>query len=383
MTKQPTDDTMPTPEAALDRRTFITGAASALATAGILGQADEASGEQDKTRPRRAAIEPVKEGQGRIVQVTHEGATERIKKVNAEVVRSMVEKALTTFTKEKDLASSLGRFFTKDDVVGIKINTLGSPFTTVDPATAFALADGLHALGIPKNNITIYDQYGSRMRKAGFNVMKARQKPAADAYQIHNHETLDYARDPIDLGGFNKNNNKPTKSRLPELLGRLTAVLNLCCVKDHDLTGVTGALKNVSYGNIDRVPIYHCKPDCNPTCVHEGKCNVARLYTHEKMGGLVKLVVCDALRALCQGGPKNNMSFTAAHNSILVSTDPVAIDRAIVEIVNNYRKERQLKPLEEDQGGRRNPLRILEAANKLGLGENDLARIKWEKVKMG
>ena len=134
---------------------------------------------------------------------------------------------------------------------------------------------------------------------------------------------------------------------------------------------------------MDRVPIYHCKPECNPSCVHDGKCNVSRIYTHEKMGGLVRLVVCDALRVLYQGGPQDNMTYKAAHNAVLVSTDPVAIDRAIVEIVNSYRKERKLKPIEEDQGGRRNPLRFIAAANALGLGENDLAKIKWDKVEMG
>jgi uncharacterized protein (DUF362 family) len=371
-------------EEGVDRRAFIAGTASALAATGLMVEADEAmaEGRQDKTR-RAPLVRPVKEGSGHIVQVSHSGATEKIKKTNEDIVRAMVEKALTTYTGQKDIASALGKYFKKEDVVGIKINALGCPYAAVHPATAFALADGLHALGIPKNNIYIYDQYGSRMRKAGFKVMRPKQKPKEDQYQVHNHETLGYERAPTDVGGFNKHNKKPYKSKLPKLVDRLTAVLNVCCVKDHDLTGITGALKNVSYGNVDRVPIYHCKPECNPSCVHDGKCNVSRIYTHEKMGGLVRLVVCDALRVLYQGGPQDNMTYKAAHNAVLVSTDPVAIDRAIVEIVNSYRKERKLKPIEEDQGGRRNPLRFIAAANALGLGENDLAKIKWDKVEMG
>ena len=45
-------------------------------------------------------------------------------------------------------------------------------------------------------------------------------------------------------------------------------------------------------------------------------------------------------------------------------------------------KERKLKSIENDRGGRRAP-RFLEAANKLGLGEHDLAKIQWDKINMG
>ena len=88
--------------------------------------------------------------------------------------------------------------------------------------------------------------------------------------------------------------------------------------------------------------------------------------------------MCDALRVLYQGGPQDNMTYKKAHNAVLVSTDPVAMDRAILEIVNGYRKEKGLKPVEADRGGRRAP-RFIESAAKLGLGEPDLAKITWDK----
>ncbi len=352
---------------------------------------EKPAAEADKNKPPVEEVppaEPVQEksfpmkAPGKLVQVTHPGATTDIKKTDEAIVAKMVEEALKKLTGEADGVKAIGRFIKKEDIVGIKVNCLGSPYASVHPATAYALAELVHKLGVAKKDIIIYDQYGSRMQKAGFKTLPKDAKDPVDKFPVHFHETMGYETERVDLGGFNKNNDKPYSSQLPKVLARFTAVINVCVPKDHDLTGVTGALKNVSYGNVERVPIYHCKPDCNPTCVHGGMCNVSRIYKHEKMGGLVRLVVCDALRVLFQGGPQDNMTFKAAHNAILASTDPVAIDRAILTIVDEYRATRKLKPIAEDQGGRR-AARFIEAGEKLGLGVSDLAKIKWEKHTMG
>ncbi len=407
---------------ALDRRTFLTGTAAGLVVGtGLLAcdsdkadagdkpaKAEAPKVEPKKVEPKKAEAPAQEAGakadakpeepkkapaaktfpmteRGRVVQVTHDGATTKIRKTDADIVDKMVREALVKFTGEKDAVAALPRFLSKDDVLGIKINTLGSPYAAVDPATAFALARVANEMGIPKNKIIIYDQYGSRMRKARFRPQREKQRDPKDDFAVHFHGTLGYTKDKKDLGGFFKFKGKDGKykkgsSKVPLILEKVTAVINLCVPKDHDLTGVTGALKNVSYGNIERVPVYHCQPDCNPKCVH-GTCNVAKLYKHNLMGGKVRLVVMDALRVLYQGGPQDNMTYKKAHNAVMVSTDPVSIDRLILKIVNDYRKEKGLKTVEQDRGGRRAP-RFIEAADKIGLGESDLAKIKWEKHKL-
>ncbi len=363
-------------------------------------EAKQTKKEEEAKKEEAPKAEPVQEKafpfkrDGYIVSVTNAGATEKIKKTNEDVVKQMVGEALKKLTGESDAVKAMGHFIKKDDVtakegkdrIGIKVNSRGAPFAAVHPATAFALAELVHAQGIPKEQIVIYDQYGSRMRKAGFQVQpKGGRKPLKpnNGFLVHNHETAGYTKERLDLGGINKNNNKPMKSAVPKVLNRIAAVVNVCVPKDHDLTGITGALKNVSYGNIDRVPVYHCTQKCNPKCSH-GECNVSRLYKHELMGGLVRVVVCDALRVLFNGGPQDNMTHKAAHNTIMASTDPVAIDRRIHQIVNEYRAnyKKPLKPIEEDLGGRRAP-RHIDAAARLGLGVADPAKIKIDEVKMG
>lgn len=350
------------------------------------GVVKDAPAPDEKGAPGGGGGFPMKE-KGKILQVTHNGATTNITKTNADVVKQMVSEALVKFTGEKDAVAAMGRFIKADDVVGIKVNCLGSPYASSDPATAFALAELVNQLGVPKTSITIYDQYGSRMRTGRFKPQNENQADPKSDYPVHFHGTMGYEDADTETMGIFKFKGKDGKykkgmSKLPKVLKRFTAVINLCVAKDHDLTGITGAMKNVSYGNVDRVPVYHCQPECNPTCVHDGICNVARIYQHPEFGGKVRLVIGDALRVLYQGGPQDNMTYKKAPNSIFVSTDPVTMDRALLELINTYRKDNNLKPIEQDGGGRRAP-RFIEGGAKLGLGEADLAKIKWDKVSLG
>jgi hypothetical protein len=191
----------------LDRRQFVAGAAAGLALgSAVLACEDSAAnppGEPTVPEPAKqvpgpdaaqaadaaqakeeatAKLEPLQEKsfpmkvRGKLVEITAPGATTNVTKTNEEVVIKMVAEALTKFTGESDPVKAIGRFIKTDDVVGIKVNALGSPFASVHPATAFALAELCHKLGIAKNKIYIYDQYGSRMRKAKFKPLREKAK---------------------------------------------------------------------------------------------------------------------------------------------------------------------------------------------------------------
>ena len=348
------------------RREFLAGTAAAAGATLVAGTAS--AGETF----------PLKRG-GVVLGVTHPGATQAVTKNDDAIIRRMVNEALQRFTGAADPGQAMARFFTKEDVVGVKINTLGSPHASVNRVTAFAIADALHARGIPKQHIIIYDQYGSRMRKAGFKPLWPGHTAKDGEYPVHNHKTLGYETADTAHAGLVGKKKRPGASKLPKLLQQLTAVVNVCVPKDHDLTGVTGALKNVAYGNIDYVPRFHCRPECTPTCQYDGKCNVARIYSHPRLGGKVRLVICDAVRVLYHGGPQDKPRWRAAHNSMLIGTDPVAMDRIIHELVDTYRKQNKMKPVAEDRAGRRAP-RFIEGAAALGLGEADRSKIRFETV---
>ena len=316
---------------------------------------------------------------GHVVRAYHSGATIKVTKQDKEIVERMLEAALLRLTGESSIGDAMKHFVKPDDIVGVKLNTLGSPYSTVTAETAFAVADAVHAAGVAKENIIIYDQYGSRMRKAKIRPMPTYKKPQPGQYQVHFHKNLGYEDKPTDFGAKRKNG-KATTSKLAAVARKCTAVINVCVPKDHDLSGVTGAIKNVAYGNIDSVPKYHCSKECVPTCKH-GVCNIAKVYSHAQMGGKVRLIVCDALRVLYHGGPQDK-KWREVHNEIAVTTDPVAMDRIIYDWVDGYRKKHKLKPLAIDRDGRRLP-RFIQGAADLGLGEGDLAKITQDRIELG
>ncbi len=274
----------------------------------------------------------------------------------------------------------MARFVKPGDVVGVKINTLGSPHSSVHPATAFAVAEAVHAAGVPKENVIIYDQYGSRMKTGGFRALGPGMKGKPGNFPVHYHKTLGYEDDATPVDGRNRRGDL-SEARLAKIARKVTAVINVCVPKDHDLTGVTGALKNVAYGNIETVPHFHCSREkCKTACFHDGICNVARVYNHEQLGGKVRLVICDALRVLYHGGPQDKR-FREAKNEIAVSTDPVAMDRVILDWIETIREAKGLKSVFVDRDGTRAP-KFIEGAARLGLGEADLAKIVQKRIEL-
>ena len=106
----------------------------------------------------------------------------------------------------------------------------------------------------------------------------------------------------------------------------------------------------------------------------------------------------DGLRGVWHGGPfARTLRYVFYPKRILFGTDPVAIDRLLLDIVDDERKrqgaisiwDRSPKSLTNDQRARdqdpnvniliREPGHV-EYASKLGLGVGDLARIKVEEI---
>jgi hypothetical protein len=336
------------------RRDFLAGTAALVGTA-VAGEL-------------RAA--PTK-GSARVALVQHSGATRSVKRINTDVVAEMVEQALRLFSGAASGKQALAGLFKPHEKVGIKVNAFAHPHSMVNPVTAMTLARLLVAGGVKPQNVRIFDQYVSRMQRAGYRL----RKPKDDIWV-----TGPDGRDP-ELQTYQDVKRK-VSFHWAKALTWADALINVCVPKDHDLTGVTGALKNVAFGVVRPtkrrekwsytvVPAFH-RNNCDPAIVE--------LYSRPVIRNKVRLVVCDAVRVLYQGGPKDNPRHRARNNELLVSTDPVAMDTLILEIVERHRKANRLKPLAAD---RRRPARFLATAAERGLGINDRGRIEVVKKVLG
>lgn len=363
-----TDDKAPQPPSPLHRRDFLAGTAAV-----VVGGAAVAVNSTPALASEQATA--------RIVQLEHSGATTGTTTLDDEVVSQLIEKALMRFAGAATGVEALRKYFDPTQKIGIKINTLGSPYSAVNPITAFTLARLLEEMGAPKTNIRIYDQYQTRMRKAGYRLRRPE-----DGVWVTKHLGRAPERQVYEKNGRRVEFHWDQTATWPD------AVINVCIPKDHDLTGVTGALKNMAMGNVEPtseraantanpghytvVPRFHTN-NCDPA--------IPWLYSQPMIKGKVKLIVADALRVLYHGGPQDKPRFRKRLNQIWVATDPVAVDSTILRLVNGIRQEKGMKPVEEDlfRNKPRLPHYIATAADEYGLGVRDAAHITLDHEVIG
>ena len=152
------------------------------------------------------------------------------------------------------------------------------------------------------------------------------------------------------------------------LTQEITALINIPFMKDHMMSGITGALKN-HYGS------FH-----NPQACHGNHCDpfLADLNAIPVIRDKTRLIILDALQPFADGGPPLSKRNTVwDHHSLLVSRDPVAVDYMAWKIIDEKRKELGIPSLAE---AGREPAWIATAASK-GLGVNDPN--KMEIIKLG
>lgn len=176
------------------------------------------------------------------------------------------------------------------------------------------------------------------------------------------HANKDMATPAIEfLDGKNK---IPTKFARP--LMEATAVISFSLIKDHSICGYTGCLKNMTHGSID-VPQHHHAHHASP--------QIAKLYAHEAIKSRVRLHIIDGYKVMYDGGPVEVVSYVP-HESVYVTTDPVAMDVVGWELVDKIRADKGMKSL-KDIG--RFPGYIPAAAD-LGLGIGERAKISLKEL---
>jgi uncharacterized protein (DUF362 family) len=124
---------------------------------------------------------------------------------------------------------------------------------------------------------------------------------------------------------------------------------------------ITNAMKNLAYGSVSNTGRLHAKL-WNDTC--------AEVCAFAPLRDKVVLNITDGLRGCFNGGPGANPQFICNYNTLLVSTDPVAMDRIGYDIIAEKRiAEGLLKAAAPES------LTFLSMATALGLGVSDKSKI--------
>jgi hypothetical protein len=308
---------------------------------------------------------------------------------NVDVVREMMAQGMCALTGAKTAAEAWRTFFEPKDVVGIKVNCGGYPFCISDYDIVAETVRQLVALGVPATQIYIYERFQNQLDECNYapHVAEGVQIVAAEranAYSDNNgYDPATY----VEADLFGEEDTRSTMMRL--VSKRLTKIINIPNVKDHGATGATGCLKNIAYGTFSNVARTHQRGKSHTFSF------VGTLASVEPLRSRTVLQIMDGLRGVWHGGPfARTKKYLFYPKKIFFGTDPVAIDRLLLDIVDNERKahgaisiwDRNPASLRIDDGRARDAdpnVNIIirepghvEFAGKLGLGVADLAKIR-------
>jgi uncharacterized protein (DUF362 family) len=263
--------------------------------------------------------------------------------------RSAVGRAIVAGTGRETAAEAVRSLFGANDTVGIKLNCLGGPRLSPRVELVDALAAMLRELGIPSERIIAFDRSSRELRRAGFPIRKT-----GGPYLVYG---IDNNYDPL-----------PSSSgEIGSCFARLvsttcTALVSFGVVKDHDLSGVSAAMKNL-YGLIH-----------NPNKYHDNNCDpyLADVANHPFVRTKLRLAVLDGVTAQYQGGPAYRPDTTWALGAVVASTDVVAADAWAWRVIDAERRKHGLPSLAEAK----RPPRYLATAARYGLGVGDPAKIR-------
>jgi uncharacterized protein (DUF362 family) len=278
----------------------------------------------------------------------------RLRRVNndvpADAAREFLDRALMAITGRSERAAAWGSLFAPGETVGIKLSCLPGRMLSSSPGLTAAIVEGLLAAGLSRKNIIVWERSSRELESAGYGIARSGLR------------TL--GTDELPGGGYGERLEEAGRvdTIFSRILDEVDALVSVPVLKDHDLAGVSIAMKNM-YGAI-----------FNPNKFHADHCDpfVADLCGHPLIRGKLRLSVCDASRVQAHNGPAYSPRYAREYGGLLVSRDPVALDLSGWTIIDSLRREMGLPSLAE---AGREPAYILTAGRR-GLGRADQRLIR-------
>ena len=384
----------------MDRRTFVKN--TFLGGAGVFFCGFPVSAQSDASAPALPPIEthglehvkPSKLGMpglfpGKVVQVTSSDAIVH-NRVSQPLIREMLQQAMTRLTGESSAHAAWAKFVDRSDIVGIKINPSGAPACCSSPEIVREIVSALQSAGVPAANIIVYDRYAYEIDIGSYQALvptEVRVLGIQDAYRGAAGYDMNIYCQANFFGEWE------TRSYMAGVVAHdVTKIINVPTTKDHSAAGVTGCLKNLAYGTFNNVARSHRAPYSFTDPLIGVMCSV------EPLRSKAVLHIMDGTRQVWHGGPlTQNQDFIYQAGTLLVGTDPVAIDTVELQAIEAKRHQQGVPSLWEHEPGSitpdsnlffrdatknlfyRRPGHIA-SASKLGLGIADLKQIDHQQI---
>jgi hypothetical protein len=345
----------------LSRRDFIKKTAAGALGASFLGNIP--------SFVKGAVFNNSSSSKSKVVLVQNSDVINASGEVDLSILKEMLEKAITNFSGKKNALDFWKKNFTRQDIIGLKVNTLGlsnvagSPAVNHFTAVTSSIINSFVSADFKEENFIIWDRSEDELISAGYTIQKEKNKARvlgnisfknSEAGEGHSEEEL-------------KVGEKTT--RLSKILtGMTTSMINIPQMKNHGTAGVTGALKN-HYGTINNARDFHSNNATGP--------GIPEINLLDGIKNKQKLIIMDALMSVYNGGPRWDRSFMWPFAGILIATDPVAIDTIMFSIINEKRKSEGLPEISASNA------RHIKIAGEMGLGKYNLDEIDFVKINLG
>ena len=243
----------------------------------------------------------------RVVAVRHSGAWTG-DDPDPVIVLQMLDAGLGALTEVSDALAVWRALFDPGEQVLLKVNCIayGGP---TQPAVTYAVAQRLQDAGLPAEKILIFDRTDRELKGAGYTLNEG-----DPGVQCHGSR-----------GDGTEAALTQATVRFYQELDACDAMINIPTPKQHDMAGVSVALKN-HYGSVNR-----------PRALHGNHCDpaVAELNAQPNVREKTRLIVCAALNV-----SPFDWNQPARENALLVSFDPVALDTIGRDILVRQRQDK-------------------------------------------
>jgi uncharacterized protein (DUF362 family) len=263
-------------------------------------------------------------------------------------VMALLDRAVTSWTGQSNPVEAwkliLGKDLGPDKVIGLKTNGLGGKGICTHYALILAVVERLQHAGIKAGNIVIWDRNREDLEVCGLSI-----NTDPSRIRCFGTDHAGYEDESVRWGSAN--------IRLSRILTReCSMVIGLPILKDHSMSGVTFAMKNM-YG------VVHW-----PFQLHGGGCNpgIADLNCIPAVREKVRFTIGDALSSVYDGGPGFHPERLWYPNALIVGEDRVAVDQIAWQMIERKRAETGMKTLEAAGRPPRYIATAADAAHNLG-----------------
>lgn len=323
----------------------------------------------------------------KVTQVNHANSVAENKIVYS-AAYDMVAQGMLSLTGASSLKAAWKMFFNENDKIGLKVNPVAGPTLSTSVEVTQAIVKQLEEAGIPRKNILIWDRREEQLAEAGFTsrafpgikIIGTERKGDngtmydangklyseqmidkqwyywADCEEKYDAETIPYMVNEGKYSYFTK--------IVTEMVDK---IINIPILKNAG-SSITLSLKNLAYGAVTNTGRLH-KQLWAETC--------AEVCAFPPLRDKVVLNIVDGIKGCFNGGPGANPQFFFDFKTVLVGTDPVAVDRVGYDIILKKRIEEKLQKEDSPKGKI-----FLELAQNLKLGIADIEKIQLEIIEL-